>query len=129
MGTRVITLLLCLVLRLYSRPPPAQIRHTPRPPQTDHPIRRHSHVSHERGHTSHLQQSAIHSRPDAPGLHYCQIPGTDPKHRFTSVPSPGQRSYSCSAYSTTHEFLANPFYSVSGLTYGLHGPQVKTRAR
>lgn len=35
-------------------------------------------------------------------------------------PCPGQRSYSCSAYSTTHEFLANPFYSVSGLTYRIH---------
>lgn len=52
---------------------------------------------------------------------HCQIPGADPKHRFTSVPSPRQRlmqlrSYSFSVYSTTHEARASD-KPVSGLTY------------
>jgi len=57
---------------------------------------------------SHLQQSAIHSRPDAPGLHYCHIHGSVPKHRFhmCKLPSPLQRSFLQLQlqYSTTHEF-------------------------
>lgn len=52
---------------------------------------------------------------------HCQIPGTDPKHRFTSVPSPRQRlmqlrSYSFSVYSDIHEARASD-KPVSGLTY------------
>lgn len=77
-GTRVIALLLCLVVRLSFGS--GQAFHTASPPPAAHPIRRQSQRSHGRGHTSHLNHSAIHSWPDAAGLHYCQISLSDPRH-------------------------------------------------
>ncbi len=72
-GTRV----LCLVVRHSFGS--GQPFHTALPPAA-HPIWRQSHRSRGRGHTSHLNHSAIHSWPDAAGLQYCQISLSDPRH-------------------------------------------------
>lgn len=84
-GTKVIGLFLCLLVRLSSSSSSSsgQAFCTSRLPKTAHPIRRSSRRSHGTRHTSHLNHSAIRSWPDAPGLYYCQIslsvPGADPK--------------------------------------------------
>ncbi len=55
---------------------------------------------------------------------HCQIPGTDPKHRCTSVPSPRQRLMQLRAYSCIVQHCSRasdrPVYSFKTVTHGIH---------